>query len=234
MKKELLLFLTSNYPKFRVNQDLINNKYNLFDEVKLLNENNLDDHIKSIIKNIIDKYGNRGYGYWIWKPYLILQELNKLNNGDILVHLDCHCHLDSLRYKFNNITNYLIEVVNKPLIIGRIGQKGSNDYMYTTVKLKNAVENYLNYKFSESELTMPQCEAGIMFMKKNKFVINFFKQYLDIMLNNIDVITDIYNDDKNNHSSFIENRHDQSVCSLLSKYYNITNFNIYWIDVHHA
>ena len=76
MKKELLLFCTSNY--FRVNNDLIHNKYNLFDKVKLLSEYDLDDNIKNIINTIINKYGIRGYGYWIWKPYLILQELNNL------------------------------------------------------------------------------------------------------------------------------------------------------------
>ena len=48
--KELLLFLTSNYPIERVNKDIIENKYNLFDEVKLLNENDLDVYIKPIVE----------------------------------------------------------------------------------------------------------------------------------------------------------------------------------------
>ena len=46
MKKELLLFLTSNYSTERINYDLLddnNNKYGFFDEVKRLNENDLDD-----------------------------------------------------------------------------------------------------------------------------------------------------------------------------------------------
>ena len=48
--KELLLFLTSNYPIERVNKELLENKYNLFDNVKLLNENDLDSNITKIIK----------------------------------------------------------------------------------------------------------------------------------------------------------------------------------------
>lgn len=228
MKKELLLFLTSNYPTERINQNLINNEFSLFDEVKLLNENNLDKNILNIINKIKSKYGDRGYGYWIWKPYLILQELNKLKYGDILVHLDCHCKLDIIKDRYKDILNYLYKS-KKPLIIGQLG---FDDYMYTTTKLRNVVENYLNYNFLEEEILLPQYEAGILFMKKNKFVLKFFKQYFNIMKNNIDAITDTYNNDINNHQTFVDNRHDQSVCSLLAKYYHITNLNIYWSDLH--
>ena len=52
------------------------------------------------------------------------------------------------------------------------------------------------------------------------------------MINNIDAITDVYNNDKVNHSTFIENRHDQSVCSLLAKYYKINTLNLSWSDFH--
>ena len=69
-------------------------------------------------------------------------------------------------------------------------------------------------------------------MKKCDFVVNYFQQYFNIMNENIDVITDIYNNDKSNHLSFLDNRHDQSVCSLLAKYYKITNFDIWWSDLH--
>ena len=30
----------------------------------------------------------KGLGYWLWKPYIILQELLKLDNGDVLVYSD--------------------------------------------------------------------------------------------------------------------------------------------------
>lgn len=224
MKKELLLFCSSNYTN--VNNDLLINKYKLFDKVNLLNENDLDDYIKGIINNIIDKYGIRGYGYWIWKPYIILQELNKLNNGDILVHLDCHCKLDKIKNNFESIVNQL----NKDKLI--IAINGTNDLSHTTTKLKEAVEDEMNYKFSLEELGSFQYEAGILFIKKCDFTINFFTKYLDIMMNHIDVITDIYNNDESNYKDFIENRHDQSVCSLLAKYYKVNNFNITWELLH--
>jgi hypothetical protein len=38
------------------------------------------------------------------------------------------------------------------------------------------------------------------------------------MLSGLDYVSDMYNDDTLNHETFIENRHDQSVISLLYKY----------------
>jgi hypothetical protein len=224
MKKELLLFCTSNY--FNINNELVNNKYNLFNEVKMLNENDLDDYIKSIVESNIEKYGhdgngwpNRGYGYWIWKPYIILQELNNLNDGDILVHLDMHCHLDIIKDKFNDIIN---ELQHQSIILGNVG---FNDLIYTTTKLRKHVENKLNYKFSKNELLQCQYESGIQFIKNDEFSRKFIKTWFDLMLTGLDYVSDMYNNDKDNHKTFIENRHDQSVISLLYKYYKLKHID---------
>lgn len=34
---------------------------------------------------------NRGYGYWLWKSYLIQKELNRINENDILIYCDAGC-----------------------------------------------------------------------------------------------------------------------------------------------
>ena len=47
-----------------------------------------------------EKHGNfilsnpRGYGYWIWKPYLIQQKLLEIPDGDILLYSDAGCELN--------------------------------------------------------------------------------------------------------------------------------------------
>jgi hypothetical protein len=223
MKKELILFCTSNYKN--INKDLIDNKYDLFDEVKLLTENDLDDYIKPIVEDNRQKYGHdgngwpdRGYGYWIWKPYIILQELNKLNEGDILVHLDMHCHLNVIKNYFNDIIN---ELNNQSIILGNVG---FNDLMYTTTKLRKHVEKKLNHIFTDKQLNDVQYESGIQFIKNTEFSRNFIKTWFDLMLSGLDYVSDIYNNDNENHETFIENRHDQSVISLLYKYYNLKCF----------
>lgn len=225
--KKLFLFITSNFDKSRINQNLLNGAYNhLFDEIKILNENNLDDYIKPIVENNRQKYGHdghgwpdRGYGYWIWKPYLILKELEQMNENDILVHLDIHCYLENIEDKFNNIIDNLNHL-EKPIMIGWCAEEFT-DLNMTSKPLREYIESKLNFNFSEDILKKPQVESGIIFMRKNNFIVNLIKQWYDLMLNGMDYVSDMYNDKKYNHPEFSTNRHDQSVLSLLCKYYNI-------------
>lgn len=223
-------FLSTNSDYSRVNDNFFNGKYNhLFDNINILNENNLDDYIKSVIYDIFKKYNNcsvfpkRGYGYWIWKPYLIMKELEQINNNDILVHLDMHCYLENVENQFNNIVKKLNEL-DKPLLIGWCGDE-YNDLTMTSKPLRNYIESQLNYKFSNEDLLKRQVEAGIIFLRKNDFIVNLIKQWFELMLNGMNYVSDMYNDKQYNHPEFSgNNRHDQSVLSLLCKYYNIDSY----------
>lgn len=231
MIKKLVLFISSNYVKCRINQNFINGKYNhLFDEIKIYNENDLPDDVRQNIQNIIDKYGWKGYGFWKWKPYIILNELNKLNDNDILVHLDSHCTLDKIEDKLDEYFN-LLQTLDKPLLTGYCFC--ANDLQYTSKPLINYVENTLNYKYSLEELKNKQIEAGVLFMRKNKFIVDLIKLWDKILNEGFEYVTDSYNDKSLNYEEFKENRHDQSVLSLLCKYYNISVFEDFdWETMH--
>ena len=216
-----ILFKTSNHPKFRTNYDLLNYT-DIFDDIKLLTENDLDDYISNIINNILKKYSTlRGYGYWIWKPYLILQELNKLNDGDILFYSNIHADFSNVKNMFNNIFED-IQKTNKPVFLGN---SGCLEYQWTTNKLIKYIENSLNYTFTYNDLHNGQYGAGTICILKNEFSINFIKTWFNLMINGIEYITDIHNNDDDNDPEFIENRHDQSVISLLYKYYKLPENN---------
>lgn len=78
-----------------------------------------NNHSKFIENN------KKGYGYWLWKPYIIKKTLEKMNDEDILLYLDCGCEL-----------NYLakIELENKIKIVKNkkiIGSSACNEREYT-------------------------------------------------------------------------------------------------------
>ena len=38
----------------------------------------------------------KGYGFWIWKPYIIKKKLQELEHGEILIYMDAGCSINAL------------------------------------------------------------------------------------------------------------------------------------------
>ncbi|MDA7841011.1 hypothetical protein N9A10_01205, partial [Candidatus Pelagibacter sp.] len=78
-------------------------------------------------------------------------------------------------------------------------------------------------------INTPQFWAGSFFIKKTENSLYFMKQWLDIFFKRFDLVDDT-NSKKENHTDFIENRHDQSVFSILCKKNFITALSAYECD----
>ena len=72
----------------------------------------------------------------------------------------------------------------------------------------------------------PQFWAGNFFIKKNDFTINFLNTWLNTIILNPNLINDTPSI-KKNFEGFIENRHDQSVFSILCKKSKVINLSAY-------
>ena len=64
---------------------------NFFDNVICETDFINDDEFKVALKNT--KFSSiynieKGYGFWLWKPYIIYKHLCKLNDNDILIYSD--------------------------------------------------------------------------------------------------------------------------------------------------
>ena len=58
-----------------------------------------NNHSEFILAN------KRGYGYWLWKPYLIMKTLEQMNDNDILVYADCGCEIESNKKNNGKLIN---------------------------------------------------------------------------------------------------------------------------------
>lgn len=83
-----------------------------FDKIYLYNEKNLDWQFRKSHRQYFRDYP-RGYGYWIWKSYLISKIMReKMHEGDILVYLDAGCEIKSSgKNVFLNMWNCLMSIV---------------------------------------------------------------------------------------------------------------------------
>jgi len=164
-----------------------------------------------IVKN------KRGCGYWLWKPYLIYKNLESMENGSILMYLDCGCELD-IR-KRNKIIE-LIHLVKQHKIITSYTQIESN---WTKMDLLVA----LNAVNSPQLLQTPQKEAGAIIMLVCDETRKLVKHWYQLATSNNYHFIDDSPSVRPNIPSFNEHRHDQSIFSLLVKKHGLCN----WINI---
>ena len=212
-----LIFLTFGAPYYIYSDALKRiikqaQEFNIFDEIIEENEITLINRHMDFWK----KHGNfiknnpRGFGYWLWKPYLINETLKKMNEDDILLYCDVGCELNK-----NGIENFnkLIEIVKIKKIIGFVA--GSCDINFTKRDLSSQYD--LNFQL----LLINHLQAGCLLIQKCKFI--------DMIMNEWYKTCEIYHniDDSPskipNFKNFIEHRHDQSVLNMILKKYKIIN-----------
>lgn len=90
MKRVLCTF--GNYPMFKGAERYRKSaeSLNVFDEIYTYNDKDLDADFKKKWGRYLIPY-SRGFGYWCWKPYLVLQTLERMNDGDVLLYADLGC-----------------------------------------------------------------------------------------------------------------------------------------------
>jgi hypothetical protein len=162
-----------------------------------------EKHKKFILSN------KRGYGYWLWKSFLILKTLNEMNEGDILIYADAGCEiLINNRNQFNNSISLL-----------NYDKSGFISFEMRTniekVWTKSDLFDYLNcFDLKDT----PQLHATYFFVKKCENSMNIVEKWYEI--SSIYSLLDDTPSNVANDISFIEHRHDQSILSLLRKLYN--------------
>ncbi len=160
-------------------------------------------------KNKVILKSRRGNGYWLWKPYIIKRSLEKMQYGDYL------CYLDSGAYYINQIS-----------LLARQMEKDNQEIM--SFELPFLEKKYTKRDVflcmdcdTETYTDTNQRMATMILLKKTQNVEAFVEEWLDYGQRE-DIITDAQNHlGKGNYKEFIENRHDQSIFSLLCKKYEV-------------
>ena len=75
--------------------------------------------------------------------------------------------------------------------------------------------NYFNIEQESKIRKSPQLLGGHLIFQNNKHSLEIFEEFFKLLDYDRMLITDYYN--KNQIDSFVDNRHDQSIFSLLSK-----------------
>ena len=210
--------------------------FRFFDKIFLLNEYNLSKSFKKKFKNNLI-LGSKGYGYWCWKPEIIMNIMDEINNGDCLLYLDAGCHLNIHGKK--RLLEYfdLIKKQNKGIIAFQAVEpiKKNSKLKYDGRKLRNLKNykwikgdtlDYFNVRDNNTITNAQEIAGGVFLIKKCEQSIKIIKEWLKIIHTRFDLISDIPSVSPN-LSGFIENRHDQSIWTLLCLKHQIKIISAY-------
>jgi hypothetical protein len=157
----------------------------------------------------------RGGGFWLWKPWVIWNVLEEMSEGDILVYADAGCHI--LRSGSQRFYEYFDMVSNDPFSVLAFSLQPDLEVHWTT----EAILSYFNA--SNSVRYSPHLMATAVVMRKCKSTRQLIDAWLQVAIQRPDLFSDDHNiASKNAFSSqtghcFRDNRHDQSVFSVLRK-----------------
>lgn len=181
--------------------------FGLFDEIT----GHTDESIRRDFPDFREEHGAfieanrlRGYGCWLWKPFLILHHLQAMREGDILLYADAGCELNP--HGKQRLAEYLEMCAGHSFVTYR------TDY---PIKMLTKMDAILRL---DPELQMAERdlhEACIMLLKKNADTVKMVREWFAICTENNYHYLDDSESAAPNDGSFAEHTHDQAVMTLL-------------------
>ena len=206
-----------------------------FDALHLFDETKLDSWFTNRLKQKL-KVSVRGFGYWCWKPQIILQSLEKLPDNGLLLYVDAGCHLNSKA--IGRLTDYVKMVQENPMGLlafqavppdfhenGRQPFDGLTDNVWS----KGDVFDHFGVRDCPEITDSATFFATAILMRKTPEVIDFMSQWRGVFLNNFNLVDDSQSNCPN-LPGFIENRHDQTIFSILCKLSSPAAISAYELD----
>jgi hypothetical protein len=207
----LVTFATIEFESYR--QELI-------DSAKSFNIKSFHSYSKKDIINT-DLFKNnkfifsfkRGFGLWLWKPFIILKTLEKLREGEILIYADSGCLL-----------------INDPSPLYHLADSniyGLVAFNCSPITNKEFVkkQTFINMKCDSEEFwNSPHIIATVLIFKKTTHSIKLVKEWLKEMEIASSLVPEKKKESDFNLPEFIEHREDQSIFSLLVRKKNIKTY----------
>lgn len=181
-----------------------------FDEIKGFTECDLqNDEIFWKKHGDFITNSRRGYGYWMWKSYLIKKSFEELKENDILIYCDAGCQINSNGKQ--RLNEYIDMLNSNKENYGLISfQLEFKEVQYTKKSI------FDKFQISENDKNISiQCLGGIIIIKKNNHSINIIDEWYK-NCQDYNMINDSICDEDIN---FIDNRNDQSILSVLVNKY---------------
>ncbi len=175
-------------------------KYGKVDKVIEYTEHDLDSEY--INSNIRIAYIKRGFGLWLWKPYLILKTIDSLHPGDIIVYADAGI-------SFVNSITHLIPFLDK----------ANNDILVFDYPLLNVdwtkAEAFKYANFTPESNTR-QIYGGFIILKVSDKSRTIVSEWYELCRDERILSPKIFDKSLSEQPFFKAHREDQSVLTIVA------------------
>ena len=208
MTLRLVSFANSEHARSLARLRLQATRIGLFTSFSGLVETDLDEEFRSLAQDNLQS-GTRGFGFWAWKPQVIIQEMLRANDGDIVLYLDAGSHLNAKG--LSRMKEYL-EICKESQSGILAFQLSEPEEKYT----KEDVFFHFGVPPNSSIRQTGQVQAGAILACVNPTTLRFFYQWRDSFIHNFSLINDSESRLPNS-PAFKATRHDQSIFSVMAK-----------------
>jgi hypothetical protein len=194
----------------RIQQEAIH--MNIFDSISCMTENSLDQAFMDRHKDFINS-SSRGYGYWIWKSHLIQRKLASMNDDDILIYCDAGNTLN--KKGIVRLFEYFKILNQSPtgIVVFQMADSLTEE-RFTKMQVFQHLD-CMEKKYLES----PQITGSTILIRKCKHSVDLFSKISKMIDDQLYYLFDDSPSSIPNSINFVDHRHDQSVMSLMYKYY---------------
>jgi hypothetical protein len=147
----------------------------------------------------------RGFGYWLWKSYIVWKRLQEVDEGDIVLYCDaCTSFHSEAKERFLQYLEMLHQSPHKSFFI----------QMSDDLPLRHWTKADTIHRLNAKELLdLPIVMATILMVANTQFNRSFF-QFLYSVSCEYSLLDDSPSE-RTNDPTFREHRHDQSILSIL-------------------
>jgi hypothetical protein len=168
----------------------------------------LDENFREQFKRILNCTRLGGYG--IWKPHIVLRELERMKDGDGLVYLDAGCTINLQGEKRFWQYIQMVKDSEEGMLSFQLPHCPERDW--TT----RQTFDYFKMDLNHEHATSSQYLSGILVMKKCPAVIEAVSLWLKAVYEQPLLFTDDLSG-MQSYPGFREHRHDQSFFSIIRK-----------------
>jgi len=186
-------------------------------QIKTYGPEDLSESFKTAVGDVLKQ--GRGGGYWTWRPYIFLDILSKMNDNDIFLYADAGCNLQVAGIpRLKEYIEMISPESGKSVLCMRLmdgstyGEKGFLQKKWATT----AIFEYFGIPIESDIGNSNQILGGVQMYRKCPESLAVVQKMYEIATTNPKLFTDEYSAmSKTTNPAFIDNRHDQSVFTMI-------------------